>query len=95
MSDQLVRVVCLGALLLHGLGHGGALGAIAWIRLRPNTNSGAWTAARSWLVPSLAPATATLVASVFWVVALAGFVATALARPAVRRGPTSPRLRRQ
>ncbi len=79
MSDQLVRVLCFGALLLHGLGHGGALGALAWFRFRPGTSTGAWTTARSWLLPSLAPAIATRVASVFWIVALAGFVATALA----------------
>lgn len=31
MSDPLVRLVSFGVLRLHGLGHGGALGAMAWI----------------------------------------------------------------
>lgn len=77
MSDQMTRILVAGVLLLHGLGHGGALGALAWIALRPGSNAGAWTAARSWLLPSLAPGTATLIASAFWIVALVGFVAAA------------------
>lgn len=32
MSDQSIKLIAAGALLLHGLGHGGALGALAWIR---------------------------------------------------------------
>lgn len=79
MSDQLVRLVSFGVLLLHGLGHGGALGALAWIALRPGSDSGGWTAARSWLLPSLAPGVATLTASAFWIVSLFGFVVAALA----------------
>ena len=79
MSDQLVRLVSFGVLLVHGLGHGGALGALAWIALRPGSDTGAWTAARSWLLPSLAPGTATLMASAFWIVSLVGFVVAALA----------------
>jgi hypothetical protein len=78
MSDQVVRLVSFGVLLLHGLGHGGALGAMAWIALRPGSDTGAWTAARSWLWPSAAPETATLAASAFWIVSLIGFVIAAL-----------------
>ena len=29
MSDQVIRLIVTGALLLHGLGHGGAIGALA------------------------------------------------------------------
>ena len=78
MSDQVIKLVVGGALLLHGLGHGGALGALLWIRFRPGTNTGNWLAARSWLVPSLRGDTATTVASAFWVVSLIGFVVAAL-----------------
>jgi hypothetical protein len=78
MSDQAVRVVWFGMLLLHGLGHGGALAALVWLAFRPGTVTGAWTSARSWLVPSLAPGTATFVASGFWIASLVGFVAAAL-----------------
>jgi hypothetical protein len=78
VSDQAVRVVWFGVLLVHGLGHFGALAALAWLAARPGTSTGAWTAARSWLVPSLAPGTATILASAFWIAALVGFVAAAL-----------------
>jgi len=78
MSDQVIRLVSFVVLLVHGLGHGGALGAMAWIALRPGSDTGAWTAARSWLWPSVAPGTATVVASAFWIVPLVGFVVAAL-----------------
>ncbi len=78
MSDQMLRLVVGGVLLLHGLGHGGALGALLWIRLRPGPDTGGWLAARSWLVPSLPAETATVVASAFWIVSLIGFGVAAL-----------------
>jgi hypothetical protein len=78
MSDPTIRLIAAGVLLLHGLGHGGALGALAWIRLRPGTPTGAWHAAQSWLVPSLPGDTATTVASAFWVASLVGFVVAAM-----------------
>jgi hypothetical protein len=78
MSDQMLKLIAAGVLLLHGLGHGGALGALAWIRLRPGTPTGDWLAARSWLVPSLPGDTATTIASVFWIVSLTGFVIAAM-----------------
>jgi hypothetical protein len=78
MSDQMIKLVIAGALTLHGLGHGGALGALLWIRLRPGTNTGDWLAARSWLVPSLPVGTATTLASAFWIASLVGFVIAAM-----------------
>jgi hypothetical protein len=78
MSDQLLRLILGGVLLLHGLGHGGAFGALLWLRLRPGSNTGGWLAARSWLVPALTGDPGLAVASAFWVVALVGFVAAAL-----------------
>jgi hypothetical protein len=77
MSDQTVKLITAGVLLLHGLGHGGALGALAWIRMRPGTPTGAWHAAQSWLLP-LSADTATAVASAFWIASLVGFVVAAM-----------------
>ena len=74
MSDQTIKLIAAGVLLVHGLGHGGALGALAWIRTYPGTPAGGWLAARSWLVPSLAGDTATTIAAAFWIVSLVGFV---------------------
>ena len=78
MSDQTIKLIAAGVLLLHGLGHGGAIGALAWIRFRPGSPTGDWLAARSWLVPSLAGDTATTLAIAFWLVALVGFVIAAM-----------------
>jgi hypothetical protein len=78
MSDQRIKLIAAGVLLLHGLGHGGALGALAWIQLSPGSDTGAWLAARSWLVPALSANTATTLASVFWIVAMVGFVVAAM-----------------
>jgi hypothetical protein len=79
MSDQVLRLVVGGVLLLHGIAHGGALGALWWVGSGRAANAGGWTAARSWAVPSLASDTATTVAVVFWLVSMIGFVLTALA----------------
>lgn len=79
MSDQLLRTVLGGVLLLHGLGHGGAIAALAWIAHFGPGNTGDWHAARSWLLPDLAPSTATALACGAWALALVGFVAAALA----------------
>lgn len=79
MSDQAMRIVVGAVLLLHGLGHGGGLGAIVWIVARPETKTGGWTAARSWVLPRLSPRAATVIASTVWIVSLVGFVAAALA----------------
>ena len=79
MSDQMLRTVLGGVLLLHGLGHAGAIGALAWIARFGPGRTGGWTAARSWLLPDLQPSAATAVACAVWALALIGFVATALA----------------
>ncbi len=78
MSERNLRLLIGLALLIHGLGHGGALGAILWIRLQPDTGTGGWKAARSWLFPSLSASAAAAVASAFWILSLLGFVAAAL-----------------
>lgn len=78
MSDQTLKLIAAGVLLVHGLGHGGALGALVWIRLRPGTPTGGWLAARSWLVPSLQADTAATIASAFWIASMIGFVIVAM-----------------
>ena len=78
MSDQTLKLIAAGVLLVHGLGHGGALAALVCIRLRPDTPTGDWLAARSWLVPSLPGDTATTIASAFWIASLVGFVVAAM-----------------
>jgi hypothetical protein len=78
ISSDNLRFVIGGVLLVHGLGHGGALGALIWLRVFPNSPGGGWLAARSWLFPALASPEATTVAMSFWIVAMFGFVAAAL-----------------
>ena len=78
MSDQAIKLIAAGVLLVHGFGHGGALAALAWIRAWPGSDSGPWHAARSWLVPSLSGDAAMTLASALWIASLAGFVVVAL-----------------
>jgi len=78
MSADTARGLVFGALVIHGLGHGGALGALIWMALRPSDPTGGWQAARSWLLPALPAATATPMAGGFWIVAMLGFVVAAL-----------------
>ncbi len=75
MSPQTARLVIAGVLLLHGIAHLGALTAQVMHRLGYET--GRWATARLWLFPSLSPASATVVAAIFWVVSTIGFVAAA------------------
>src|SRR3989304_3817119 len=69
-SDQATKLVISGVLLLHGLGHGGALGALLWIGLRPGTDTDAWRPPRSCGAPSLPSAPAPTPARAFWVLSL-------------------------
>lgn len=78
MITENLRFVIAAVLTVHGLGHGGALGALIWLRFRPDDPTGGWLAAKSWLFPSLPVAAATNVASAFWIAAMIGFVAAAL-----------------
>lgn len=77
MSDEMLKLVLGGVLLVHGLGHGGALGALLWMRFRPQSSTGDWAAARSWLLPALPAEAATTLASAFWIAALVGFALAA------------------
>jgi hypothetical protein len=78
MPDPTLKLVIFAALLLHGISHVGALGALIWIRYSPGPNTGGWLPARSSLFPLLSPSTASTVASIFWIVSLLGFVLVAL-----------------
>jgi hypothetical protein len=78
LSAQIIKIIISGVLLLHGLGHGGALGALIWIWRNPGTDTGGWLPPRSWLFPSLAAPVAITVATIFWVLSLIGFVAAAI-----------------
>ena len=76
MSPQTIKILIAGVLLLHGLGHGGAIGAL--LAIDRGVPGGKWLAARSWLFPRLAPQVARLIAIIFWMLSILGFVAAAL-----------------
>ena len=78
MSTQIVILIVGAVLLVHGIAHVGPIGAYIWITARPGDNTSGWLVARSWLFPSLSPMAATVVASIFWVLCIIGFVAAAL-----------------
>jgi len=78
MTNQTIKVLIAGMLLIHGFGHFGAFMAIAVNWTNHGTATGAWLPARSWLFPSLPAPSATMAASIFWILSLIGFVATAL-----------------
>lgn len=78
MLTQLPPIVVPAIVVVHGIAHGGAAAALAWVASHPGTDTGGWTAARSWLVPGLDPGTATALAAGLWLASLAGFVATGL-----------------
>ncbi len=76
MSDQTIKVLIAGVLLLHGLGHAGVVGAFIANSLGHAT--GRFLPARSWLFPSLPAPAARTAASAFWVLSAIGFVAAAM-----------------
>ncbi|HEX6305817.1 MAG TPA: hypothetical protein VFZ76_16595 [Anaerolineales bacterium] len=78
MSSDLVRIIVFAVLFLHGIAHGGAIGAMFWVEARPDIDAGGWKAAKSWIIPSLSPSVARTVAIVFWAVSMLGFVIAAL-----------------
>jgi hypothetical protein len=76
MSPQILNLLIGGVLMVHGLGHVGAIGALIYIDR--GKSSGKWLPARSWVFPNLAPRTAKIIAIIFWALSLIGFVAAAL-----------------
>ena len=76
MSDQTVKFLIAGVLLLHGLGHAGVVGAL--IANSRGISTGPFLPARSWLFPSLPAPVARTVASTLWILSAIGFVAAAM-----------------
>lgn len=62
MSTQIVRILLVGALLVHGSGH----------------LLGFWMPTRSWLFPNLGEPVLRIISSVFWILAAVGFLAALL-----------------
>lgn len=73
---QTIKILIATVLLLHGLGHLGALGGILYHHY--GHTRGDWLSDQPWLFPALSDSTAKRVAGVFWVLAAIGFVATAI-----------------
>ncbi len=63
MVELTVELVIFAALLIHGIGHVGALSTLAVLAYRPRVSTGNWKAAKSWLLPSLSTRSATAIAS--------------------------------
>jgi hypothetical protein len=78
MPDGVMRVVLGGILVLHGIAHGGAMGALWWVAARPGNDTGGWLAARMWAAPAIAPSVAMAVAIAFWTGAMLAFVVAGL-----------------
>jgi hypothetical protein len=76
MSSQNIEIIITIVLLLHGLGHGGAI--VALVVGSRGTPTGKWLAARSWLFPRLSSRLALTIAIIFWSLSLIGFVIAAL-----------------
>lgn len=77
MLDSLPPFVAPLFVFLHGAGHAGAIGALAWIAARPEGPRGDWTAAHSWL-PAIPPSAATAIAVATYTACFIGFVLVAL-----------------
>jgi hypothetical protein len=73
ISDQVIRVLIAGALLLHGIAHAIALAAVVGQTLRGPSASR--VPIRSWLMSFLRPKTAAMLALPFWTFSTATFLA--------------------
>ncbi len=76
MSPELIQVLITGALLLHGVAHGKAFFALIGDAQRPAGRTP--VPVHSWLLPSLSPRSAALLASPFWLLSTLGFVLSSL-----------------
>lgn len=76
MSPQTIKIIIAGALLLHGLAHGKAFFAL--IADASRMGGQAPVPIRSWLLPSLSPKAAAIIASPFWLLSTLGFIAASL-----------------
>ena len=76
MFPEIIKILIAGALVLQGFSHGVAFFAL--IKDAARSEGQPSVPVRSWLMPSLAPRTAALIASLFWLLSTIGFFATAL-----------------
>jgi hypothetical protein len=76
MLPQTIAFLITAVLLVHGLGHGGAIGALIYIDR--GATGGKWLPARSWLLPKLSPRFAKIIAITFWAFSMIGFIAATL-----------------
>lgn len=87
MSRELIRVLITAALLLHGVAHGRAFLALMVDAAR--SGDGRPLPVRSWLLPSLSPRAAPLLASPFWFLSTIGFGAASLSFWGILAAPES------
>jgi len=76
VSPDVVKILIIGALLLHGLAHAKAFFELIGDALRPQERK--TLPVHSWLMPSLARKTASLLASPFWLISALAFVVASL-----------------
>jgi hypothetical protein len=76
LTAQTIRILVTAALLLHGIAHAIALGALVLQSLGGRSKS--QVAVRSWLFPSTSANTAAAIAVPFWMVSTLGFLAAAM-----------------
>lgn len=76
VSPELTKVLIAGALMLHGVAHGKAFFALIGDAHRAGDRTP--VPVRSWLLPSLSPRAAALLASPFWLLSTLGFVLCSL-----------------
>ena len=77
MSAHTIALVIAAVLFLHGIAHLGALAAL--IANGRGVPTDGWRAAHSWLVPSLSPRVAAMVAAFFWILSAIAFVLAGIA----------------
>jgi hypothetical protein len=76
VSPELIKVLLAGALMLHGVAHGKAFFALIGDAQRAGDRTP--LPVRSWLLPSLSPRAAALLASPFWLLSTLGFILSSL-----------------
>ena len=76
ISNQVASILVGGALLIHGIAHAVAL---VWLVIQGiRGSSDTRLTARTWILPSLAPKVAAIIALPFWLLSTIGFVGSAL-----------------
>ena len=76
MSAQTIKILVTAALFLHGVAHGRAFVALVYQFL--GSLPASWLPVRSWLFPSTSGKAVAGIASIFWLLSTAGFIAAAL-----------------